>query len=75
MNNDTMTWQPIETALMTGEPILVSGKGKVDQVQWEMDGEYWCATGGKRKCGNHLDYEPTHWMPLPPPPQDDTIKA
>lgn len=71
-------WQPIETAPKGTAPhhwdapsILVSDGQSVDQAEWEADdGEpYWHATGGKRKSGNFLGYEPTHWRPLPASPE------
>jgi hypothetical protein len=71
-------WLPIETAPKGTAPhhwdapsILVSDGQSVDQAEWECDdGEpYWHATGGKRKSGNFLGYEPTHWRPLPASPE------
>lgn len=71
------TWQPIETAPKEGGHILLfaSQKGEGSDVHWNgtfvtsgyWDGvdEAWCATGSNW-TGPFL--EPTHWMPLPPPP-------
>ena len=55
-------WQPIETAPMTGDEVLVWDRaGRIYEVaRWECD-----------RWRSGLDDEhvqPTHWMPLPPPP-------
>lgn len=60
-----MTWQPIETAPKDGKRILLSSaSGCMSVGEWSMDG--WA-------CGFHLLwFGPTHWMPLPPPPNKET---
>jgi hypothetical protein len=76
----TDEWQPIETAPRDGTPILL--------CHWEDEyclvGEWWVhgwwSTGPFRYAPNQieirdpifLDFEPTHWMPLPPPPMEHT---
>lgn len=68
-------WQPIETAPMDGTPILCVVKGiyeptgepfHPDVAHW--DGDEW--TGTNCEVDNERNtYQPTHWMPLPEPPQ------
>lgn len=67
-----MKWQPIESA--PEDPnvnILVS--------RYDEDGSYWCSVAqwwvaawvfldGQTTGPVLLDFEPTHWMPLPAPP-------
>lgn len=61
-----MTWQPIETAPRNGTRFLACNRegqiiiGRfVNRIAFAAD-----SWGGVR------DTEPTHWMPLPPPPQE-----
>ncbi len=70
-----MNWQPIETAPKDGRRIIVSCDGRVRTAYWTDNGEarrpkpYWyydSAMGVKWVRNN----PPTHWMPLPEPPQD-----
>lgn len=78
---NTNEWQPIETAPKDGTDILVieplnNCYGKITNAFWEkeqnkiFDGHkitiegYWAES-----CDNQLVLEPTHWMPLPKPPQ------
>ena len=70
-------WEPIETA-QKGEPgayasgpailgCLVGGWGSAQQIvrfSWHKDG----AKGAWK--GSYGRWEPTHWMPLPPPPTE-----
>lgn len=59
-----MTWQPIETAPRDGTICLVAEpSGFVHLAQWCADG-YW----RYRVTDPDLQWKPTHWMPLPPPP-------
>ena len=71
-------WQPIETAPKDGTSILiVTLQGYMTTVRWE--GESCC--GGwalivdgttqncEADCSSDLPKTPTHWMPLPEPPQ------
>jgi hypothetical protein len=54
-------WRPIETAPKDGTPILVTnGKKHAAVYWWPM---VWMGTT------NNGMKEPTHWMPLPPPPE------
>jgi len=65
-----MNWQPIETAPKTGVGILVyqPWKSGYDEI---MIGHY--ANGWVRSETSSYDeldkIHPTHWMPLPEPPQ------
>jgi hypothetical protein len=56
-------WRPIETAPEFAEVILANGAKRVGLGWVTKDGRaYW--TDGE------MAIEPTHWMPLPPPPQE-----
>jgi Protein of unknown function (DUF551) len=65
-----MKWQPIETAPKDGTAILAlvdglhenTGEPFIAAVAWYREG-FWLVNeeGGDT-------YQPTHWMPLPPPP-------
>ena len=58
-------WQPIETAPMDGTPLLLWGWNDV-QVGW------FCNDRDDDREWINADYDdlaPTHWMPLPAPPQ------
>jgi hypothetical protein len=57
-----MDWQPIETAPEETE-ILVFLEGFVYH-SYKL-GDFWGCHG----CGESLD-KPSHWMPLPPAPQE-----
>jgi hypothetical protein len=71
-----MTWQPIETAPKDGTWVLLTG-GDID---YGWDGGFkpsvvsgqWADTRWQfawYDSGYYGEYEnPTHWMPLPPPP-------
>jgi hypothetical protein len=55
-------WQPIESAPIDGTVLLVHGARGVE-LGWCVHGRwYWHG-------GNSLVDVPTHWMPLPEPPQ------
>lgn len=58
-------WQPIDTAPHDGTALLLF------HPEWDtlLVGLHYAETAGwQSSCGDLLD-EPTHWMPLPPPPQ------
>lgn len=70
---DTMNWQPIETAPKDGTSILVHipsrlgyfSRQDICPVHWTgWGGGCWEISVTGHKCGA----EPSHWMPLPPPP-------
>lgn len=59
-------WQPIETAPRDGTPILGYADGKMATVKWN-DYDFWDLF----VCGSWAEdgeWNPTHWMPLPDPP-------
>jgi hypothetical protein len=62
-------WQPIETAQMWEVAVVTDGeRAAVAQLSlndwrekfWSCDPE------------DGLDWEPTHWMPIPEPPEDNS---
>lgn len=61
-------WRPIETAHKTNRAILVWCRGYKNTyvVTWHNDYNNWVVFGG---FGYELSETPTHWMPLPEPPQ------
>ena len=58
-------WQPIETA-PKDELLLGYADGMMRLVMWE--GGAWVQVGATIEEGW---FEPTHWMPLPEPPQKE----
>lgn len=69
---DAMKWQPIETAPKDGAEILVC-------VIYDVDGEQHSARWVDAFYGGRwiwfpkiisAPFEPTHWMPLPEPPEE-----
>ena len=79
LERDALTWQPIETAPRDSTPILVTGcnGGRVilyaqffeERADESFKGPGWlgCFEGMQMWLA-----EPTHWMPLPTPPEADT---
>lgn len=61
-------WQPIETAPRDGKTLLMwaPGFGLGALVLYWMN-DYWREPAN----GLGLKVEPTHWMPLPPPPRTE----
>ena len=57
-----ITWQPIETAPTDGTDVLVTSTDGA----WVLIG--YCR-GGSWMYGEERDISPTHWMPLPEPPE------
>lgn len=67
-----MKWQPIETAPRDGTDIFIWSHiiNKPISVHWRSDdGGDWFISDCLPYC---IDPYPTHWMPIPPPPQTDT---
>ena len=60
-----LEWQPIETAPKDGTPILLLIKSPRNAIQASFSGSCWVDCW----CAFVDPYEPTHWMPLPSPPQ------
>lgn len=77
-----MDWQPIETAPKDGTRIIGWNGDVVTEMGWvgraDDDGHVgWCQAefwdgGLLYEMHNQMEPEPTHWMPLPDPPKDDT---
>lgn len=81
-----MKWQPIETAPKDGTSIMLSNGVDVAEGHWiheepyilerrDMDGHYLGQNesdgfDGWIDFGGGMLPEPTHWMPLPPPPNE-----
>lgn len=59
-----MTWQPISTA-PKDQAILGHNDGMIRIVMWESG--QWVQIGATIEAGW---FSPTHWMPLPEPPED-----
>ena len=79
-------WKPIETAPKDGEAVLLykPNERMVGEYiltgywgEWPEEEECWLPSGGGGPLGYHSKVTgtpqgyPTHWMPLPTPPQDD----
>lgn len=63
-------WQPIETAPKNGQRILLWGLQYVMPVTGS---QYFEVNGWRIQPGmNALKNQPTHWMPLPRPPEKTT---
>ena len=60
-------WRPIETAPKDGTPILIARGGEVDGALWNPETDRW-DTIGPSNIGLVPDW-PTHWQPLPEPPE------
>ena len=61
-----MNWMPIETAPTETDVEFLGWNGSYRQVTWAA----WIENG--KPAYVHSDYrrwEPTHWMPLPEPPE------
>ena len=79
-------WQPIETAIKDSTPRLLIRKGFVPVVGRWHNSKYarWIEGDSfDNKCQNpdcfieymtETSYEPTHWMPLPTPPQAEAAQ-
>lgn len=63
-----MTWQPIETAPKDGTPILIAQEN-VGAIRWAVWSEGFFRDGIIEAGGRMSLPRPTHWMPLPEPPQ------
>ena len=61
-----MRWQPIETAPTDATPVLILAAGRIRPalMNW---GRWFEDTGQWRSPRIHD--KPTHWMPLPEPPE------
>ena len=84
LSGDEMKWQTFETHPLNNKPVLVSdAKGRINIAWYNQDPQVWnrddiMACWTVYDCSEdyyysiHLldDSEPTHWMPLPAPPND-----
>lgn len=75
-------WRPIETAPRDGTEVDVWNGNRIPNAKWTRpDGgsdefKAWCHFdvdqcpygNGVDRCWDMIYPEPTHWMPLPPPP-------
>lgn len=62
------TWFDIKTAPKDAEQLLLSGEGEVSIGFWSsLDGWISMIWNGQTWS---LGFRPTHWMPLPEPPND-----
>jgi hypothetical protein len=77
-----MTWQPISTAPKDGTPVWVSNGFAMRIALW-WDGKQFESHGSigggwrdyaalEYSSRSDLRWPPTHWMPLPPPPTEET---
>jgi hypothetical protein len=58
-----MTWQPIETAPRDGTTVLAwCDEWKHARTAWAYESDQWQAAPPSI-------FQPTHWMPLPAPPE------
>lgn len=58
-------WRPIETAPKGDRVLLKSGLNDRILIGFNV-GDGWIESGSR-----HMSYPPTHWMPLPTPPQGE----
>ena len=67
-------WLPIETAPKDGEWILMAWDGKTTMARWVDNSMtvYPWAGWTQPSLFTHLQGKPTHWMPLPEPPKDES---
>jgi len=63
-------WQPIETAPKDGTVVLLAGCRKPVAAAWlEDEIDWWHVDDNKRGPFALRGPGPTHWMPMPAPPQ------
>ena len=69
-SEEAMEWQPIETAPKNGTDVLcfrlLRGEPDIATARWKPDAE---AFGGPGWCYAPGRHGPTHWMPMPAPPE------
>lgn len=64
-----MEWQPIETAPDDKEPILIFDDGAMAVAIRISEGPIYTDGQTKGIYDDPLEWLPTHWMPLPDPPE------
>mgnify|MGYP001340724877 CR=1 FL=1 len=62
-------WQPIESAPQDGVGILAVSGNWIVTMHWHRNANCW-ADCGPSYARIPVDEQPTHWMPLPQPPQE-----
>jgi hypothetical protein len=61
-------WKPIETAPKDGSDVLIwCYTGEIGVAHFDSATFAWWSDLSTRECP-----DPTHWMPLPPPPESNT---
>jgi len=84
-NQDWLTWQaawsaaqpqwlPIDTAPKDGTPILIGIEGAeyhASKAWWDDEKALWLIN--ERPCV-YIPLQPTHWMPLPTPPEQPALE-
>ena len=70
---DKARWWPIETAPRDGSYVLIGwfdlvGQKSMHVAFWHSTRNAWCQS--HRAFTDDLNWQPTHWQPLPPPPND-----
>ncbi|QHJ81424.1 MAG: hypothetical protein [Bacteriophage sp.] len=78
-----MEWQPIETAPKDGTVVdlyfpiksygdaILFGDGRMTNWSYE-DGEWGSASGGLSRLVTATEKQPSHWMPIPKPPTEES---
>jgi hypothetical protein len=61
-------WRAIETAPKDGTAVLVSEGRFCYSVEWNEEFDWWAVDDNKLGPFRLRGQAPTHWMPLPPPP-------
>ncbi|MGY3359715.1 hypothetical protein ACVWZK_006378 [Bradyrhizobium sp. GM0.4] len=61
-------WQPIETAPKDGTPVLLGFPGYFHAMHGHHEDGVWGQLDSDFGF-EHLPTQPTHWMPLPAPPE------
>lgn len=68
-----MTWQPIETAPRAKHILCSHAERKWVRIGWHFPGLnrwYYSGTNERNQYSEGVDDDkPTHWMPLPAPPE------
>lgn len=64
-------WQSIDSAPKDGTEILAVKDGKVELFRYvpKATAPYWTSVGKHRLTRFEREEPPTHWMPLPSPPE------
>ncbi len=69
-------WQPIETAPKDGSMFLIwDGRSYGFASWWHDEKMHWLKQETRQGYRHPEDQEPTHWMPLPPPPTQEAKES